>query len=693
MWQVKVVHKDWRKWGIGSDDVLGSISESQNITLDNLDGVKMSHRREWKQVSSWTQIIAAAEMIYGSTRFITANGEFGDDGTCHLYALSPTREGAGVTYKKSWSYNTWAIIGDTMLAIATGSTVAIDYNLINQRWYEEKVADMTAWTKWSTWTGTTSLSITAEATRSNCTKNLTLVSGNTYKIRVTLLPWSTGNLVVKWGSTAVWTITEPTDVYNTNSQSYSFFFLAPASETRSLTLEPAAWFSGTVTYTETRIMDLTHTKTLNVGGSVALYDAPYVYIASENILKWIKIWWAISSLVVEDFLTLPSWEDIVWMTASGQYLNVYAVWANYTVKYIWDKVSEFPIEKIKREWKVASSVAGNGNEDYILMGWLYVSSWYQLQPLIDPKKWFSQSSWEYKIDTLGWFIGDKLTIIWQKWWLSTPCVFTYWSPKAWLDKIFVREQVFDRWFSWYKPNSIKGVWPWLYATNYSGFIIEASTYSYNRLGYFVDTPVNFLLPSDIKTQNKIRIGWYINIGKGNVNAELDSATWVYWWIKVYCSINDSKYTTVTMYDNKTTPPSVWDTYSGTDRIGTYTMRVVYVEQKYWEVYVTFTQDADYEITYSNWTNTYTKVTWSWPATFMWYYYDNFVFLKAIERDKPWYFNELIWPKEFSAIDSPNIYKLQLKIEMGQRARQMQRSKITDIVYIADIVQDDTNQGN
>lgn len=31
--------------------------------------------------------------------------------------------------------------------------------------------------------------------------------------------------------------------------------------------------------------------------------------------------------------------------------------------------------------------------------------------------------------------------------------------------------------------------------------------------------------------------------------------------------------------------------------------------------------------------------------------------------------------------------------MGQRARQMQRSKITDIVYIADIVQDDTNQGN
>ena len=192
-----------------------------------------------------------------------------------------------------------------------------------------------------------------------------------------------------------------------------------------------------------------------------------------------QVWQLSNSEVVSLLLTLPSEENIVWLTQFQWEYKIYTTVAESTSRiYQWDWLNSLPTVNVNLNWiAITWWVANNWAYDYFRWDWsLYQVAWVQYQKLYNKISWrivwafddkiIVERSYNWKAclceySMLPWYnkwLHPKTIIditnqseminsfdynsLWMIFWSTTKLFNNYWTPQSWTISNYIESIVF-----------------------------------------------------------------------------------------------------------------------------------------------------------------------------------------------------------------------------------------------------------
>lgn len=353
-------------------------------------------------------------------------------------------------------------------------------------------------------------------------------------------------------------------------------------------------------------------------------------------------------------------------------------------QYYWNWVDNIASEIIEWKWLVIKWVVWTETLSYVLTSawsteWsigtydyrLYAVSWYQ-RSLLANKSFISHwvdydSSFYHKekkfefndaktSESMIMFL-DSLFIPWCDW------VYKYWSDIPWVNSTFTRPIKYTPWAT----NIVMGQrWDELWFSQSVGGINYLSMVNERRYlskWFIVTNSIYRDKLSTRKTLEKLKI-WYKNLASED------------WWINIYAIVNDDYFWRFEVM-SVTNRPEIWDIYTVAHQVKAEVINVDKVNKL-----ITF-RTIENKWGY-NWeaNSSLTKVSGSWDNSLTTVWYDNMCLVKEIKSTEQWYWNDLIFWKDFVNNYLPYWYKIQLVIELYSID-----TKLTPEVYEISIASD------
>ena len=654
--QMEIVLNDWTG-GMWNDEYTGSFFYWENIDI----------RSNSKAFKLWAKVDAHQINVFSTgeyNKLVSVFGEvlwFSNNWNIDWYN---TYWNWAAYWTASWWW-LWKVTSPRSYknALFTGKYLvwitwtAVDvFDVTNQYWLwilgSEVLLNpwLTSNTSWTVWAWRTTWTWWATHTPWSSEVLSQTITETTERIRVMIY--------ITWATT--WTVAINWDIFLfVNDKRVTTFI---DSWVTNIYLSPSLDFDWTVKYASVRAYDSDNIDiwwvTITASNNhPAIYDSWNIYIWSWMLIELIDTTLTFQSWVKETALTLQVWDDIIWITKIWDLFNIYVNnWVNW-IKYMWDWIDEFPAEKITWKNKQFLSVDNDWENDYVIC-WnendkeLYISNGYQKQ-LMYISWYMTNPSWNYESLTLEQRLNFSSVVGFYKdtvllWWFKS--LYSVWTHIPWLPTSCVKDAA-DDWdynfstilssaVNWVPYISYKTVW---LDTNIN-MIAKLLQDKYTDRWYLVTNPMLFDNLSTEKLIKKFRI-WYL--------LPSDSCS-----INIYARVNDKYY--YTFYVSWiTTEPTIWDIYRITTN---HTFEVIKKDITDWSW--TISCKAELPTTSDiSLASTLTKVSWWWQNSINYSDFDNLILVKTITTDKYKYWYEEIFGSSFIDIWMPNVYKLQLKIEL------------------------------
>ena len=395
----------------------------------------------------------------------------------------------------------------------------------------------------------------------------------------------------------------------------------------------------------------------------------YIYVWNWNKITRIDL--TVPTVPVFTDFSIINWDyTIKWMSRIWDQFFIYASNGSNSKQYLWNWVDKEAQRVITWVDKPIQNVANFGNVDYVITGTehrqtLSVVSWYRLQPLINTREYvnswdriYFNTTYTNSVET----IVNKLLIAWNDWvysyWTVMPTWYSYsWQMQAFSD-VLNKEYI---WINWTITNmffdttlwyNLYVYFKWNYNWVYWNYKVQYylpewdnnAQYIWEWYGttWWIETKPYFGAEySNIKNLNKYVV-WY----------KLETSTYLLTYIK------DKSYVNIYTTDNRQF--NVWDVYSC--NWVNYTIKSINNHILNCETSSEIKRPVVYE---------FTKVSWTWPATFknvkmrLWYRLLNKID-DTTKNKYTWYITEATNKIEFAielvttnSKNSPRLYNFDI----------------------------------
>ena len=439
--------------------------------------------------------------------------------------------------------------------------------------------------------------------------------------------------------------------------------------------------------------------------NVHKYDMTKVELRKSDLYYWLQStkhpalirWWDlyVCSWAYVNIINLSDWQttykeivdanfEIVAITQQAWSLILRATDWFDSKQYYWNWVDNVASEIIEWKWLVIKWVVGTETLSYVLTSaWstdgsistyqyrLYAVSGYQRSLLanknyvwnsvdFDSEFYHKEKKFEFNdtksSENMVMFL-DNLYIPWCDW------IYKYWSDIPWMKSVFTRPIRYTPWATnivlWQSGNDLR----FSQKVSWVNYISQVNQWRYLDKWYIVTNSIYRDKLSTRKTLEKLKI-WYKNLASED------------WWINIYAIVNDDYFWRFAVM-SVTNRPEIWDIYTVAHQVNAEVINVDKVNSLITFRTVQNMWGYDWDAN-----DTLTRVSWAWDASIATTWYDNMCKVKEIKSTEQWYWNDLIFWKDFVNNYLPYRYKIQLVIELYSID-----TKLTPEVYEISIASD------